>query len=287
MKQKSPTLSTELRQWGPSWGVACIIHVAACLFFWINGAAGFQKPIVQKLTIRTVALPHDRALSPSIQAFLDQSIAVAKAPPPASPVTTPLTQAPPSPLKQPSTLPAEKKKIPSKPPLSPPSKKNVPAPTKAKNPAPSKTASSPPKPEQEKALALMKQTLARLENASQSMSTGKTLSPISPLKKLESLGSEQFSMAAAAAAAAAYQEEIAAYLKHLLELPELGEVKMRLTVKRDGKVSQVAIISSTSDKNTHYVETKVPTLSFPPFGDRLKNEAQHTFPVTLSSKFSQ
>jgi colicin import membrane protein len=80
-----------------------------------------------------------------------------------------------------------------------------------------------------------------------------------------------------------YAQEIALYLKHRLQLPEYGEVKIKLTLNANGKVSSVKITSSNSDKNRELVEKKVPTITFPPFDARLDGEKSHTFSVTLKS----
>ena len=73
-------------------------------------------------------------------------------------------------------------------------------------------------------------------------------------------------------------------LKLYLKLPEMGVVRIKLTVERDGRVSHVAILYTESEKNKAYVEKTIPTLTMPAFGDRFKNKNNHIFPITLSNE---
>lgn len=82
---------------------------------------------------------------------------------------------------------------------------------------------------------------------------------------------------------ASYRDELAGRMKLLLRLPEYGDVKMKLTLERSGKVVKVVITSAQSANNRSYIEKTVPTLSFPPFGHHFGTEAQHTFSITLSN----
>lgn len=81
-----------------------------------------------------------------------------------------------------------------------------------------------------------------------------------------------------------YQEELASRLKLFLRLPDYGEVKVKLTLERSGKVSAVAIVSSQSDANRKYIEKTLPGLSFPGFGDNFSGHSQYTFQVSLSNE---
>lgn len=80
-----------------------------------------------------------------------------------------------------------------------------------------------------------------------------------------------------------YSGEVAARLKKALRLPDYGAVKIHLTLDRTGKVVKVEIVQSESSKNKAYVESKIPTLLFPPFGQRFKDASQNTFVITLQN----
>ena len=57
--------------------------------------------------------------------------------------------------------------------------------------------------------------------------------------------------------------ELIALMQKTLALPEIGEVKIELTVAADGKVKKLKVLASESEANRHYLETELPELSFP------------------------
>lgn len=81
-----------------------------------------------------------------------------------------------------------------------------------------------------------------------------------------------------------YRDELAYRLKHTLKMPDYGQVKIKLTLERSGKVANVQIVSSESAKNKQYVEKMIPTLVFPPFGTRFQDAKQYSFMITLKNE---
>lgn len=81
-----------------------------------------------------------------------------------------------------------------------------------------------------------------------------------------------------------YHEELATRLKLLLRLPDYGEVKVKLTLDRSGRFSNVIILSSESDKNRKYIEKTLPALTYPGFGKNFGDLPQHTFVIILSNE---
>lgn len=81
-----------------------------------------------------------------------------------------------------------------------------------------------------------------------------------------------------------YQEELAGRLKLLLRLPEQGQVDIELTLDRQGNVKKIKILKADSRRNHEYIEHILPTLSFPPFGNRLSGRSQFVFQLTLESE---
>lgn len=81
-----------------------------------------------------------------------------------------------------------------------------------------------------------------------------------------------------------YRDELASRLRLLLKLPEHGEVKVKLTLERSGKVANLVIVNSQSAVNKTYIEKKVPGLSFPAFGNNFEGESQYTFIIALSNE---
>lgn len=80
-----------------------------------------------------------------------------------------------------------------------------------------------------------------------------------------------------------YRDELASRLKLLLKLPEYGQVKIRLTLERSGKVAKLEIVSAESSANRKYVEKTVPTLTLPAFGNYFSGKSEYTFAITLSN----
>lgn len=81
-----------------------------------------------------------------------------------------------------------------------------------------------------------------------------------------------------------YRDEVAYRLKLALKLPDYGEVKLKLTLDRTGKVASVNIISSESAKNKQYIEKTVPSMTFPVFGSRFGLASQFSFMVSLQNE---
>lgn len=80
-----------------------------------------------------------------------------------------------------------------------------------------------------------------------------------------------------------YRDEIAYRLKLSLRLPEYGMVKVRLTLERSGHVANLQIVSSESTKNRAYIESMIPSIKFPPFGNDLTQANQYTFLIALNN----
>lgn len=283
------------------WGVVATLHGISLILLMLTHDTPAKKMPRQKAVVHTVSLSRNQKELKSALAFLDEPIARPPEEPTQpiaaqTPASVPIETPPPTP--DPSPLPSAK-------PISNPKKISTPSPSpkKTKTSTPKKTVSkkpttqSPPSKKStssskqvptDQMLSMMKKSLEHIENASKNVggtskkSKGTSSgSNSSSFKGIESLGSEHLSMAEVIAT---YQEELVIYLKHLLELPEMGEVKLRLTLTKNGKVASLNILSCSSTKNRSYAETKIPTLSFPPFGERLKGESQHTFSVTLKGE---
>lgn len=79
-----------------------------------------------------------------------------------------------------------------------------------------------------------------------------------------------------------YQDILASHLKDRLRFPDYGEVKIKLTLERSGKVLKVEVISSKSDENRSYAVKVLPGILFPSFHTFIK-EDKYTFSVTLKN----
>lgn len=260
----------------------------------------FIPPRVQKkVTVHLHASSEAIASLNEANALLDEAIALIALPPPECEENTIEPEVPaeilpvssPPPQKKGEKIvqkekPAPKKEIAAKKPPTPtkptpPVKSTPPTPSKkketpqvvVKKEAPSEKISSDQK---KQLVSLMKQGLATLNKTDNVLKKAPSSSSLNAdLNAVSSFLAESFSI---------YQDELIAYLKHRLELPENGNVSLQLTLTAQGKVARIKILSSTSEKNRSYVEKELPPLAFPPFGDRLKGEKEHTFPVTLTTR---
>jgi colicin import membrane protein len=78
-----------------------------------------------------------------------------------------------------------------------------------------------------------------------------------------------------------YKEELANRLKAMLKLPELGEVKIKLTLKNTGAFFKLAILSADSEKNRKYIDREIKNMTFPSFHGMFNSVDEYTFSITL------
>lgn len=82
----------------------------------------------------------------------------------------------------------------------------------------------------------------------------------------------------------AYRDELAVRLKLSLKLPEYGEVKVKLTVERSGKIAAIKILEFKSKKNADYIEKHLPRLEMPKFGSNFSGSTTHDFTIIMSNE---
>ena len=80
-----------------------------------------------------------------------------------------------------------------------------------------------------------------------------------------------------------YCEELVAQLRLKMRLPDFGEVRVELTVDREGNITQVKVQSSQSEANRAYVEAIMPQLTLPPFGKNFRGKKKHRFLLALAN----
>ncbi|MBP9841603.1 MAG: hypothetical protein KBC64_04170 [Simkaniaceae bacterium] len=68
-----------------------------------------------------------------------------------------------------------------------------------------------------------------------------------------------------------------AIMQDTLALPEVGEVKIELTITSEGKVKELKVLSSHSELNRAYLETHLPSLIFPPKEKKFFGKDEETF----------
>lgn len=193
---------------------------------------------------------------------------------------------------------AKKKELPPK-----ANQKPKPAPAKqiankapAKKPEPKKTPEVPkpdPKAEAVKAkqrelLAKAQESIGKIQKNGSKISAAKNSSATlaampGPIQGLNIDAISSDTGTALSATELSYRDELASRLKLLLRLPEYGDVKIKLTLERSGKVAKLVIVSSESGANRKYVEKMIPALTFPGFGSYFSGQSQYTFAITLSN----
>lgn len=58
-------------------------------------------------------------------------------------------------------------------------------------------------------------------------------------------------------------QQISAFLQETLRLPEIGQVRVRLSIDRFGKLQSVEVLDSKSEKNAEFLKKQLPELQFP------------------------
>jgi colicin import membrane protein len=81
-----------------------------------------------------------------------------------------------------------------------------------------------------------------------------------------------------------YREELSNRIRERLRLPEFGEVQVKLTLERSGKVLAVEVVKAESQMNKIYVNETFPSVVFPSFGNRFGAQSQYTFRMTLANE---
>lgn len=77
------------------------------------------------------------------------------------------------------------------------------------------------------------------------------------------------------------QEQLIAFLQNTLELPEYGEVKVRLEFDRWGTLKQCTILEAKSPKNSEFLKNRLPELVFPCFNDKRLTQEPLVFTITF------
>jgi hypothetical protein len=83
-----------------------------------------------------------------------------------------------------------------------------------------------------------------------------------------------------------YYDELVHRLKLELRLPDFGDVKIKLTLNRSGKVLKIECIKAKSAKNKAYLEKAIAKIVFPAFGQNFPKEESHTFRLHLTNELS-
>ncbi len=78
-----------------------------------------------------------------------------------------------------------------------------------------------------------------------------------------------------------YEEYLVAYLQGALDLPERGDVKLRIEIDRFGRLSECEVLDSRNSKNAEFLKNRLPELTFPCFNDFGITDLTQTFTITF------
>ncbi|MBM3208611.1 MAG: hypothetical protein FJZ57_08475 [Chlamydiae bacterium] len=81
-----------------------------------------------------------------------------------------------------------------------------------------------------------------------------------------------------------YAEYLAIFLKQELKLPDFGEVKVEITLNKDGTVEKCLVLNSESIKNRKYLEERLPKLTFPNFKTNKTSKEKQHFVLTFCNE---
>ncbi len=80
------------------------------------------------------------------------------------------------------------------------------------------------------------------------------------------------------------KERLSRELKNMLRLPEFGTVSVSFCVNKEGKISNVMIMESQSQKNQQYLKKTLPELSFPWFNQYISETEAHDFTIVFKNE---
>lgn len=146
-----------------------------------------------------------------------------------------------------------------------PIKKAAPPPVQKKAPPPAKKekviAKAPPKvkktaPPEQPLLSKLKKNIGKIDtNPQVNLSTLKD--PPKPLQMSSLQPEEEVDLTSCFT-----------FFQESLELPDQGEVKVRMTLHPNGKIDQIQILSADSEANARYVIETLPTLTLKSYSDK-------------------
>lgn len=177
---------------------------------------------------------------------------------PAMPKSTPKKVPSTPPTTSPPTIPPK----PKQPPTS--TIKAPPPPPKKKSPPPEKKTKPTPNPAWEKSLQEIKETIAKIEAENAKMEAR----PKRDFPKEERQEEDLYPIA------------LAGCLRQAVQLPEMGEVQIEITLFANGAVKALRVLASQSSANQKRLETALPTLHLPPPPDG----KEQTFVLTLCNE---
>jgi hypothetical protein len=256
------------------------LHCFFLLILLISPTFVFQKKIYKPLIVKTI-VPKPLAKAVALEKTGPSQNAPAR--PPQKSAPTPQQQV----VSKAQTQPKKEKTSKTAAPKSAASAKKEPAIAdkqlgKTKQPVPKKN--PPPQNRAKISDSLLKEleeSIAKIESKSdkgigkKTAFSNKSLAPIAlqidtPWNEAEGIGD--------------YKDILVDYLHQVLSLPDYGEVKIQLSLRRDGTVCKVVVLKAQSERNKQYLESNLPRLKFPHFDEADANKTEYTFVLTFCNE---
>lgn len=133
----------------------------------------------------------------------------------------------------------------------------------------SKTKSSPIT---KKLMKELEESIAKIEGNRDKVDTSKQLKAPQAIETLKIDIPEENEMSD-------YNENLILCLRQSLHLPDFGEVKIKITLRKDGSVDQLAVLKAESENNRRYLETHLPLIQFP-----APKKEKYTFVLTFCNE---
>lgn len=235
-------------------GWVLFVHLAALTWMSLSFSSKMQKkPIVVKTVTLAPAPLHTNTVSAPVKQQPSMEKKASLQPEVPQPIKKPPTKkpAPKNTVKKPAAKPVEKKKV-----STPPSKV-------------------------QSLLSSLEESLEKIEQPKvrKKMAETPDLSNKKRRLKIDDLDSSS-----AIGYSDNYQDQLIDLLKEGLDLPDYGEVKLKLTLKKDGTMMELIILESHSQKNRNYLEENLKRVRFPVFPGGMAKENTHTFTITFCNQ---
>ncbi len=237
-----------------------------------------QAPPKKRVQVKEVRLVQERAAvaaAPTAAAPPAAPTAI----PTVTPVAKPTEAAPPTekPTTKPAAPPATPKKEVKQPPKPKAEKKETPKPKAEKKETP-KIKTEPKEPtkkesNRQKLAKALKDSLAKMER-SEAPSSSQQITELGTIDRLSFTTANESD---------GYSPDLIKSLKLQMQLPEMGQVKLDLTLKSSGEVLSFDIIDAKSSINRKYVEKRLPSLHLPPLKGSYAGQTKQTFTLTLNN----
>lgn len=255
-----------------------VIAVHCAIILWMAWLGFHEKPHKKaRLVVKSVSPKQTVAqVRPS-----PAPVAAAPSPPQTKPIAPPaapvVAAAPPAPAPVVAAAPkqaAAPKKSSNLQATTPQKKKPAAAPAPAPKPQPRAPAIS------NELLKQIEQSLAKLEQAPAQPSAPK----VSSKKSALSVPVLTIDHADGSDGDESYESDLITSLHNQLNLPEYGEVKMKLTLQNNGTCVKIQVVRAQSVKNRRYLEEQLPKLRLPPFAGALAAKKELTFVMTFCNE---